>query len=137
MDKYLGDAIMALFPDSPDDAVAAGVEMIAVLEEYNKTRIEAKRDVLRIGIGIHTGKMMLGTIGETERIEGTVISDAVNLASRIEGLTKKYDREILVSKDSFDRMKNRDAYRSEFVDTVKVKGKDVEVSVIGITGIIG
>jgi len=137
IDKYLGDSIMALFPDSPDDAVAAAVEMIAVLEEYNKTRIEAKRDILQIGIGIHTGRMMLGTIGETERIEGTVISDAVNLASRIEGLTKVYDTDILVSKDTFDLMKTRDAYKSEFVDRVKVKGKDIEVSVFGITGIKG
>ncbi len=135
IDKYLGDSIMALFPDSPDDAVAAAVEMIAVLEEYNKTRIEAKRDILQIGIGIHTGRMMLGTIGESERIEGTVISDAVNLASRIEGLTKVYDTDILVSKDTFDLMKIRDAYKSEFVDRVKVKGKDIEVSVFGITGI--
>jgi len=136
IDKYLGDSIMALFPDSPDDAVAAAVEMIAVLEEYNKTRIEAKRDILQIGIGIHTGRMMLGTIGETERIEGTVISDAVNLASRIEGLTKVYDTDILVSKDTFDLMKTRNAYKSEFVDRVKVKGKDIEVSVFGITGVI-
>ncbi|RHX84257.1 adenylate/guanylate cyclase domain-containing protein [Leptospira stimsonii] len=124
VDKYLGDGIMALFPDSPDDAVEAAKEMKSTLEEHNQSRLERNYDPIRIGIGIHTGVLMLGTIGEEARMDGTVISDAVNLASRIEGLTKEYGADILLSDESYQKIRNRRKYTFQELGKVSVKGKE-------------
>ncbi|MBM9577648.1 adenylate/guanylate cyclase domain-containing protein [Leptospira sp. 201903070] len=129
VDKYLGDGIMALFPDSPDDAVEAAKEMKSALEEHNQSRLERNYDPIRIGIGIHTGVLMLGTIGEEARMDGTVISDAVNLASRIEGLTKEYGVEILLSDESYQKIRNRKKYTFQELGRVSVKGKENSVGV--------
>jgi class 3 adenylate cyclase len=97
IDKYIGDSIMALFDRSPEDAVKTSVKMLDALREYNKERIQEGLVPIRIGIGVNTGKMMLGTLGESDRMEGSVISDAVNLAARLEGLTKLYKTSLLLS----------------------------------------
>ncbi len=132
IDKYIGDAIMALFPDSPDSAIHAAMDMQREVRRYNEIR--QSRDLLgiQIGLGLHTGKVMLGTIGEAERMEGTVISDAVNLASRIEGLTKLYAASILVSERTLFSLDNPTGYHFRFLDKVKVKGKKEPVSVFEI-----
>ncbi|TGM52792.1 adenylate/guanylate cyclase domain-containing protein [Leptospira adleri] len=132
VDKYLGDGIMALFPDSPDDAVEAAKEMKATLEDHNQSRLERNYDPIRIGIGIHTGVLMLGTIGEEARMDGTVISDAVNLASRIEGLTKEYGVDILLSDESYQKIRNRKKYVFQELGKVSVKGKENTVGVYEI-----
>lgn len=129
VDKYLGDGIMALFPDSPDDALEAALEMKQELDRHNQSRLERNYEPIRIGIGIHTGVLMLGTIGEVERMDGTVISDAVNLASRIEGLTKEYGVDILLSDDSFRKIRNRIKYSFKELGKVSVKGKENLVGV--------
>lgn len=129
VDKYLGDGIMALFPDSPDDALEAALEMKVELDRHNQSRLERNYEPIRIGIGIHTGVLMLGTIGEVERMDGTVISDAVNLASRIEGLTKKYGVDILLSDDSYRKIKNRIKHSFKELGKVSVKGKENLVGV--------
>ncbi|HYX05016.1 MAG TPA: adenylate/guanylate cyclase domain-containing protein, partial [Reyranella sp.] len=89
IDKYIGDAIMALFTNA-DDAVRAGLAMLETLAAFNAERRPAGQPPIGIGIGINSGSLMLGTIGEKQRMEGTVISDAVNLAARVEDLTKTY-----------------------------------------------
>ncbi|XDD49475.1 adenylate/guanylate cyclase domain-containing protein [Leptospira sp. WS92.C1] len=129
VDKYLGDGIMALFPDSPDDALEAALEMKQELDRLNESRLERKYEPIRIGIGIHTGVLMLGTIGEVERMDGTVISDAVNLASRIEGLTKEYGVDLLLSDESFRKIRNRKKYSFKELGKVSVKGKENTVGV--------
>jgi two-component system sensor histidine kinase ChiS len=90
IDKYIGDAVMALFPQTADDAVQAAIEMQKQVSLYNSYRQENGYDPIAIGIGLHSGTLMLGTVGESQRMESTVIADAVNLASRLEGLTKVY-----------------------------------------------
>lgn len=97
IDKYIGDAIMALFPESPGQAVEAAVAMQKRVVVYNEERARAGYPSVAIGIGVHTGDLMLGTIGETQRFETTVISDAVNIASRLESLTKTFGVLILAS----------------------------------------
>ncbi len=129
IDKYIGDAIMALFPDKADDAVNTAVEMFKTLSQYNMSRVENNEIPIDIGIGIHTGDLMLGTIGESERMETTVIADAVNLSSRLEGLTKKYKIKIAISRNVIDRMHNPDIFHFRFVDKVLVKGKKQSVDV--------
>ena len=123
IDKYIGDAIMALFPESADDAVRAAVEMQKQVIIYNQHRQRSNYSPITIGIGLHAGTLMLGTIGEEERMESTVIADAVNLASRLEGLTKVYGSGILVTESILERLGDREKYLCRFVDRVIVKGK--------------
>ena len=129
IDKYIGDAIMALFPGNPDDAVKAGIMMLNTLNEYNIKREPSGYLPLKIGIGINTGKLMLGTVGDQDHLEGTVISDAVNLASRIEELTKIYQIPLLISEYTFARLQFKNDYAIRLIDRVQVKGRLESVSV--------
>ena len=129
IDKYIGDAIMALFGGSADQAVTAGITMLDRLVEYNAHREQDGYIPIHIGIGINTGKLMLGTVGGHNRMDGSVISDAVNLASRIEGLTKNYGVALLISHQTYSRLVNPAAYSIRMVDKVKVKGKSELVTV--------
>ncbi len=123
IDKYIGDAIMALFPQSPRDAIDAAIAMIQRIKEYNQERTSWGLEPISIGIGIHTGSAILGIIGETMRIESTVISDAVNLSSRIESLTKNFRATILVSGDVYEQVKELPGYHFRYISRVIVKGK--------------
>jgi class 3 adenylate cyclase len=123
IDKYVGDAIMALFDKRPDDAVLASIDMLRALDDYNDHGAGAGREPIKIGIGINTGNLMLGTIGGEARMEGTVISDAVNLASRIESMTKSYGVDILVSEDARAAMVDASAFEMREIDHVRVRGK--------------
>ena len=129
IDKYIGDAIMALFSDCADDAVKAGIAMLHILTEYNQHRQSVGYIPIQIGIGINTGTLMLGTVGGQSRMDSTVISDAVNLASRIEGLTKNYGVPLLISHATFERLQNPTDYAIRIVDKVQVKGKSQFVTV--------
>jgi len=133
IDKYIGDAIMALFPEEPENALKAGIDMRMKLFEYNQNRIKKGYVPIDIGVGIHTGKLMLGIVGEEERMDGTVISDNVNLASRLEGLTKHYGAGIIVSENTLFNIKDyQKKYEYRFLDKVKVKGKSVPVSIFEV-----
>ncbi len=132
IDKYIGDAVMALFSTCPDDGVGAAIDMQKEVNIYNEERQENGLPPISIGIGLHVGNLMLGTIGERERMESTVIADAVNLASRLEGLTKVYGSGILVSDTIIHRLSDREKYKYRFVDRVKVKGTTTAVSVFEI-----
>ncbi|BDA80389.1 adenylate/guanylate cyclase domain-containing protein [Leptospira kobayashii] len=123
VDKYLGDGMMALFPGAPDEALAAAVAMRHALEEYNNGRERGGYQTIRFGIGIHTGPLMLGTIGENKRMDSTVISDTVNAASRLEGLTKKYAVDILVSGSTIESLEHPEVFPTQFVALETVKGK--------------
>ncbi|NJO93709.1 MAG: response regulator [Hydrococcus sp. RM1_1_31] len=129
IDKYIGDAIMALFPESASMAVSAAIAMQKEITNYNQSRQEQGLNPISIGVGIHTGNLMLGTIGEKERMETTVIADAVNLASRLEGLTKLYGVGILVSEYTIAEASLQRNYHCRFLDRVRVKGKKEPVAV--------
>jgi len=123
IDKYIGDAIMALFSEEADHAVRAGIDMQKALQVYNQQRQRSGYMPITIGIGINTGQLMLGTVGGQNRMDSTVISDAVNLASRIEGLTKRYQVSLLISQETFFRLNQPDSYAFRVVDRVNVQGK--------------
>jgi class 3 adenylate cyclase/HAMP domain-containing protein len=123
IDKYIGDGIMALFPEKPDDALKAAVAMLRRVDEYNDHRSRSGYRPISIGIGIHTGNLMLGTVGEKERMDGSVIADAVNLCARLESLTRLYGSSILVSGQTLKLLAQKDSYHHRFVDRVRVKGK--------------
>jgi class 3 adenylate cyclase len=129
IDKYIGDAIMALF-ENADDGVRAGLAMMETLEAFNVEREGC--EPVGIGIGLNTGSLMMGTIGERHRMDGTVISDAVNLASRVESLTKVYHVRMLISQYTLALLRDPASYALRPLDVVVVKGKTQPVALFEV-----
>ena len=121
VDKYIGDAVMALF-ESADDAVRAGIELYRAIVQDASTAQRLHVSEINIGIGIHTGMARIGIVGETERLSGTVISDTVNLSSRLESLTKTYHTAMLISKETLDKMEHPEAVQTRYLGMVQVAG---------------
>jgi hemerythrin len=121
VDKYIGDAVMALFVNAKD-AINAG---IAMREAHIYQGIEA-------GIGINTGKLMLGIIGEQNRLQCTVISDTVNVAARIETATKVYKTPLLVSQTTLNNLTDSVQYNLRFLDNIKVKGRSKLIKIFEV-----
>lgn len=128
IDKYIGDAIMALF-ESADDAVHAGIELYQAIALNPNAEVAFGIPSVKIGIGIHSGMARIGIVGEEERMSGTVIANTVNLSSRIESLTKRYGAGMIISKDTLDRMENPDALSTRYLGMVQVAGVN-EVSAL-------
>ena len=123
IDKFIGDCIMAIFPTSADDAINCSLMMLKQLDQFNEVRKKEGLDAINIGIGLNTGLCMIGTVGGLNRMEGTVISDAVNLASGLETLTKNYGVSILISENTINNLCDVSKYSIRFIDRVTVKGK--------------
>ncbi|MBF0300590.1 MAG: GAF domain-containing protein, partial [Oligoflexia bacterium] len=132
IDKYIGDAIMALFPKKSDDAINSAIKILKTIREYNSERIQKSELPINIGIGIHTGNLMLGTIGEDHRMESTVISDTVNLASRVEGLTKIFGVSLIITETTLKDIENINNYNIRFLGRSKVKGKSKSIDIYEI-----
>lgn len=130
IDKYMGDAIMALFPDKPDRAIECALEMLKELKRFNE--INSGREAVRIGIGINTGSLMIGTVGGYNRMDTTVISDSVNVASRIESLTKEFKEPLLISEDTRNSLAAPERYDCKKIGDVKVKGKAKNIGIYRI-----
>jgi class 3 adenylate cyclase len=131
IDKYIGDAIMALF-EHADDALRASLAMLDTLAACNADRGASGLTPINIGIGLNSGSLMLGTIGEEHRMDGTVISDAVNLAARIESLTKTYGISLLISQYTYDQLTEPQAFDIRPIDVVVVKGKTQAVTILEV-----
>ena len=136
VDKYIGDAIMALF-GAPvmheDDALAsvmAGLEMRDALDVFNEKQKAAGFPEFHTGVGINFGEVTVGNIGTEKKMDYTVIGDNVNLASRLEGLTKYYHQGIIISESLHDRVKDTVACR--LLDLVTVKGKTQGVKIYSV-----
>ncbi|MFP4432267.1 MAG: adenylate/guanylate cyclase domain-containing protein [Spirochaetaceae bacterium] len=127
VDKYIGDAIMAFFgapvqrENDAADAVRAGLDMLAALEGFNRAQRQKDMPSFRVGIGINYGPVTIGNIGSDKKMDYTVVGDMVNLASRLEGLTKMYNVPILISESVQRHIASEIPCR--LVDTVTVKGK--------------
>ncbi len=128
IDKFIGDSVMALFPDDAGAAITTVFEFEDFLEEFNTVQKEKGKHRVRIGTGIHTGHMILGTIGHSNRLETTVVSDAVNTASRIEGLSKYYGAKVIATEATLLEV-GKNAFHYRFLDKVQVKGKSKSVEV--------
>ncbi len=129
IDKYMGDAIMALFTQGADDALSGAIHMIEKLGEYNSGRARAGYAPIQIGFGLNTGLVMIGTVGGANRMESTVIGDAVNLTSRIEEATKTYHTQLLISQNTLYDLSNPAKYDIRFLDRIRVKGKTQPLSI--------
>jgi class 3 adenylate cyclase/GAF domain-containing protein len=125
IDKFFGDCIMALFPNEVDDSIKCGFEMLEALERYN---FECRKNISKvsIGVGIHYGDVMVGTIGDDGRIDATVISDTVNTASRVESLTKTLGANFVVTEDLLIGSKSN--FKNRFIGKYLLKGKKNSVS---------
>lgn len=123
IDKYIGDGIMALFPGKADDALAAAVAMQRKLVEYNADRAKSGYPPIGIGVGVNAGKLMLGTVGEHERMDGSVIADAVNLCSRLQTLTRVYGSTILTTGRTLKALSHPRSFSYRFIDRVRVRGR--------------
>jgi len=132
IDKYIGDAIMALFPDSVDKAIEAGTALLRELERFNSERSLKKLEAIRIGIGMHTGSIMVGTVGGKVRMDTTVISDVVNIASRVEGLNKQYGTSFLITEATLERSQFPGAIESRRIGDVAIRGKEQAITIYEI-----
>ncbi len=130
--KFLGDGIMAVFPENPDAALVAGIEKLRAVRLYNEHRRKVNYRPIDIGIGVHFGKMMLGVIGEEERIGGDILSDAVNLGARLESLTKRYGVPFIVSGNVIHHLQAPEHFHARRLGRVQVKGKQEVVSIYEI-----
>lgn len=128
VDNYIGDAIMALFGEGADSAVAAGVSMLKNLVKYNEERKAEGKAPVATGIGINTGRLTMGTIGGQSQLKCSVIGDAVNLASRIESLTKNYGVPLLISDRTVERLVHPESFSIRKADIVQVVGKSEVVT---------
>jgi class 3 adenylate cyclase/CheY-like chemotaxis protein len=129
VDKYLGDGVMALFPDEAIEAVRAAVDLGQQIARYNHGRRMAGYAPIRIGTGLQRGTMMLGTIGAEDQMQTTVIADAVNLASRIEGMTKTFGVNLLLSGSVVENLPKDHGFRLRPLGAVRAKGKTMTVEI--------
>ncbi|MFK8007130.1 MAG: adenylate/guanylate cyclase domain-containing protein [Saprospiraceae bacterium] len=135
INQYLGDGIMAIFPYSPSDAIKASVEMHEELQRYNIRREQKNREPIRVGIGLHTGPLIMGITGDHQRLDATTISDTVNTAARIESLTKYYGVNILLTESCVSKLdaeaKNKlyNNFSLRYLGKVQVKGKKQAIKI--------
>ena len=138
LDKYMGDAIMAVYGaplDQPDHAVRAcrtALDMMEELKKLQKKWADEGRPAFNIGIGINSGDMVVGNMGSDMRFDYTVMGDMVNLGSRLEGINKEYDTNIIISEYTYAAIK--DALFCRELDSVRVKGKKLPVKIYELLG---
>jgi adenylate cyclase len=139
LDKFIGDAVMAFWgapirvEDHAKRAVMAAVEMIRWLASYNKYLASMGVSPIEIGVGINTGPVLLGNIGSEKKLDYTVVGDNVNLASRLEGLTKRYRCPILISDTTYEQAK--ESIHCRIVDYVRVDGRKNPIKVYEVLGL--
>jgi class 3 adenylate cyclase len=129
VNQYLGDAIMAIFPGNAADALSAAIEMQQEVQRFNAIRQLQNEPTIQIGIGMHTGPLIMGITGDKNRMDACTISDTVNTASRLESLTKHYKAGILLSDASLRQVTNRDHFLIRNLGFVQLKGKQESINV--------
>ena len=129
INQYLGDAIMAIFPGIASDALNAAIKMQRAVREFNVSRVLKKKAPIKIGIGLHTGPLIMGITGDKQRLDATTIADTVNTASRLETLTKYYKGDILLSEDSLKSMEDQGSFHLRHLGMVQLKGKSKPIAI--------
>ncbi len=123
IDKFIGDEIMALFDREPDLSLISAIEMRKSIKEFNEKIKNLNLPPVDMGIGINYGQMMLGTIGTQNRLDTTVIGDVVNIASRVQQLTRLYATSILLTENVYINLKQKDQFYLRKIPKVRVKGR--------------
>jgi signal transduction histidine kinase/class 3 adenylate cyclase len=127
--QYLGDSIMAVFMHSSEDALIAAIGIQKNIGEFNVLRTGKGREPIKVGVGIHTGPLVMGITGDSNRMNATTIADTVNIGARLESLNKFYHTGILISETSFDQLEDEAKYHTRFLGEVVVKGKTRPVKI--------
>ncbi len=130
VNQYLGDGVMAIFPAKADDALKAALSIQKAIERYNLKQSEKPfHHRVEVGIGMHTGSLIMGITGDHQRMEAATISDTVNTAARIEGLTKTYQASIILTKETLDAVAKPSDFNIQHLGDVQLKGKMAPVSI--------
>lgn len=132
VDKYMGDGIMALFPGNASNAIQAAIEMQHKLDNMNETQAQENWPKLHMGIGIHSGTCVLGTIGEVQRMDTSVISDAVNMSNRLQDLTRPLDTRILISAETHRLAVQPERFYVRKIGNIPVKGRQEGMEVMEV-----
>ena len=130
INQYLGDSIMAIFPRHPDDALNAAIGMQKAVHELNVQRQAEGLPIIKAGIGMHTGPLIMGITGDENRLDAATISDTVNTAARIESLTKYYRSPLLLSGETLRQISNHNQYHLRHLGEVQLKGKHKLLSIV-------
>jgi class 3 adenylate cyclase len=129
INQYLGDAIMAIFPRNAQDALLAAIDMQKEVQDLNKIRAVKNQTPIQIGVGMHTGPLIMGITGDEHRMDATTISDTVNIASRLESLTKHYSVSVILSDSSLKQIEQKDGFHLRSLGLVQLKGKREAVEI--------
>jgi class 3 adenylate cyclase len=130
INQYLGDSIMAIFPRHPEDALKAAIVMQKAVHDLNLERQSEGLPIIKAGIGMHTGPLIMGITGDEHRLDAATISDTVNTAARIESLTKYYRSPLLLSGDTLRQVSDQNKYHLRQLGKVQLKGKNNHLSII-------
>src|SRR5690606_32424002 len=129
INQYYGDGIMALFENNPQYAIEAAIDMQLRVELYNKERKKKKRPLIEIGVGLHKGPLMIGVLGDEKRMNAGVVSDSVNTAARIEGLTKFFACKVIASETVLADIMYPGNFHYRLLGIIKVIGKHETIKV--------
>ncbi|MCG6169301.1 adenylate/guanylate cyclase domain-containing protein [Leptospira sanjuanensis] len=132
IDKYFGDAFLSLFSQKAEDALESAVEIQNILKEINIYRIGKGKEAVRVGTGLHKGPILLGTIGESERMEGAVISPSVTLATRVGQLCRMFDSSILITDHVLFGLEKPERYSMRVLDRIQLKGHNSVVTILEV-----
>jgi class 3 adenylate cyclase len=124
IDKFIGDEIIVLFPESPEHAMKTSTDIIKYLETFNQIQERKGKLTFKIGIGIHTGQVTLGTLGGKERMDTTVIGNAVGIAKKMESLTKVFLTPVIFSSDTYSILEKKSKGESREIDHLNLKGNE-------------
>ena len=129
INQYIGDAIMAIFPGNASDALSAAIEMQKNVDELNEERLKNDQSPISIGVGMHTGSLIMGITGDADRLDATTISDTVNIASRLESLTKYYKTNIILSDACLEQINQEQNFHLRYIGSVQLKGKHKSIKI--------
>jgi adenylate cyclase len=138
LDKFIGDAMLAVFgvphyqESHAQNALDCAITMLKKLDAYNEIRKHNGEEPIKVGIGINSGELIAGNLGASERMEYTVIGDTVNLASRIQNLTKTYSYPILIAESTYERLINKGLFNIEEVGLTDIRGRSAKVKLFGV-----
>jgi len=130
INQYLGDSIMAIFPENPEDALRAAIGMQKAVHELNEERKQKGLPAIKAGIGMHTGTLIMGITGDEFRMDAATISDTVNTAARIESLTKYYKSPLLLSDRTLHYLHENNGFYFRHLGNVKLKGKNNLLNIV-------
>jgi class 3 adenylate cyclase len=129
INQYLGDSIMAIFPVNASNALEAAIEIQKEMQAFNQLQQQKNKPLIQIGVGLHTGPLIMGITGDEDRMDACTISDTVNTASRVESLTKHYKASILLSEESLKQIEHPEDFHLRNLGLVQLKGKLSSINV--------